>query len=380
MQVRWDIFCTVVDNFGDIGVTWRLAKQLANEHGFAVRLWVDEPKAFAAICKEADSTRAAQTIEGVGVHHWEADWQGDVADVVIEAFGCEVPPALITQMKAAERKPLWLNLEYLSAEDWVEGCHGLPSPQGSGLNKVFFFPGFTEKTGGLLRERALLSARDRFVQDPLAVNAFLQSLGVAPIEGAQRFSLFAYEIAGLAEWLDALSASKTPTQLLVPCGRILPDVARWLEVDALKAFDYVQKGALHVHIVPFMAQGDYDKLLWCCDFNAVRGEDSFVRAQWAAKPFVWHIYAQEEQAHLVKLDAFLALFTEDLPEDAALALKAFWQAWNAGQGLAKAWQGLDKHQACLAKHTAHWCAKQASYPDLAHALAKFYENSLLCAA
>ena len=28
MRVTWDIFCSVVDNFGDIGVTWRLARQL----------------------------------------------------------------------------------------------------------------------------------------------------------------------------------------------------------------------------------------------------------------------------------------------------------------------------------------------------------------
>ncbi|WP_187492385.1 elongation factor P maturation arginine rhamnosyltransferase EarP, partial [Pantoea agglomerans] len=26
MKVTWDIFCTVVDNYGDIGVTWRLAR------------------------------------------------------------------------------------------------------------------------------------------------------------------------------------------------------------------------------------------------------------------------------------------------------------------------------------------------------------------
>jgi hypothetical protein len=25
MQLHWDIFCRVIDNFGDIGVCWRLA-------------------------------------------------------------------------------------------------------------------------------------------------------------------------------------------------------------------------------------------------------------------------------------------------------------------------------------------------------------------
>ena len=48
-SLSWDIFCTVVDNYGDIGVCWRLARQLAAEHGFAVRLWVDDLASFARL-------------------------------------------------------------------------------------------------------------------------------------------------------------------------------------------------------------------------------------------------------------------------------------------------------------------------------------------
>ncbi len=40
--ITCDIFCAVVDNYGDIGVCWRLARQLAHEHGMTVRLWVDD--------------------------------------------------------------------------------------------------------------------------------------------------------------------------------------------------------------------------------------------------------------------------------------------------------------------------------------------------
>ena len=38
----WDIFCSVVDNFGDIGVCWRLARRLSAGLGQQVRLWVDD--------------------------------------------------------------------------------------------------------------------------------------------------------------------------------------------------------------------------------------------------------------------------------------------------------------------------------------------------
>lgn len=39
--------------------------------------------------------------------------------------------------------------------------------------------------------------------------------------------------------------------------------------------------------------------------NLVRGEDSLVRALWAGKPLVWHIYPQDDDAHVAKLSAFL---------------------------------------------------------------------------
>ena len=45
-QLTWDIFCNVVDNFGDIGVCWRLACNLASR-GKRVRLWVDDVSPLA---------------------------------------------------------------------------------------------------------------------------------------------------------------------------------------------------------------------------------------------------------------------------------------------------------------------------------------------
>ena len=377
-MASWDIFCSVVDNFGDIGVTWRLARQLAAEHGHQVRLWVDEPAAFAALCPQADAGLARQQVAGVEVCHWTADWQPQApADVVIEAFGCTLPQAQVVAMRAAERQPLWLNLEYLSAEDWVAGCHGLPSPQGQGLQKYFFFPGFVVGTGGVLRERELLVRRRAFQADAAARQAFLAGLGVI-LQGEERLiSLFAYENAGLGEWLDALAADPQPTRLLVPRGRILGDLRQWLgEAAALEPGFAARRGNLQLQVLPFVSQEDYDRLLWCCDFNAVRGEDSFVRAQWAGRPLLWHIYPQEEGAHWDKLDAFLALYLQGLSPAAAQALQQLWRAWNAGAGMGEAWRAARAHWPEWRERAESWCAEQASRPDLATTLEQFYQNSL----
>lgn len=139
-MARWDIFCSVVDNYGDIGVTWRLARQLAAEQGHAVRLWVDDLAAFVRLCPEVSVDAECQHLLGVEVRRWAEPFPVvEPAQVVIEAFACQLPPAYVAAMAASGTRRLWLNLEYLSAEDWVAGCHGLPSPQLGGLQKFFFF-------------------------------------------------------------------------------------------------------------------------------------------------------------------------------------------------------------------------------------------------
>jgi len=377
MKATWDIFCTVVDNYGDIGVTWRLARQLVDEHDLAVRLWVDDLNAFVPMCPGADATALQQWQHGVDVRQWPAEWLPvEPAEVVIGAFACQLPAHYVEAMRARPKPPLWLNLDYLSAEDWVEGCHGLPSPQPNGLRKVFFFPGFTEKTGGLLREGDLLARREAFAQSAEARQAFLQRLGVHPEAQARLISLFAYENTQLGNWLDALAADTQPSHLLVPQGRILADVAHWLGEPGLAVGDVRLRGSLTVQILPFISQDDYDRLLWACDFNAVRGEDSFVRAQWAGRPMLWHIYVQDENAHWEKLEAFLAHYRQGLSDDAADALVALWRAWNMDHDVGQAWQAAQRHWPELQQHARDWAARQATRPDLAMTLVQFYRNWL----
>ncbi len=370
MGRHWDIFCAVVDNYGDIGVTWRLARQLAAEHGIAVRLWVDDLSALARLCPETDVYATEQALQGVDIRHWLAESApSEPGAVVIEAFACQLPARFETAMLVCAQPPLWLNLEYLSAEDWVVGCHGLPSPQTNGLRKTFFFPGFVDGTGGLLREADLLERREAFQADQLAQSAFFAGIAAPWLKQARRISLFTYENPRLGSWLDALVTDVQITQLLVPMGRVCINLQSWLGVSELREKDSFQRGNLHIHLLPFMPQDDYDRLLWCCALNLVRGEDSFVRAQWAGRPLLWHIYEQEEGAHWLKLEAFLALYQQALPAPAQAALKAFWYAWNAQEDLAGPWVQVQQQWDALQNHAESWCNQQAARPDLAARLA-----------
>lgn len=380
MKVSWDIFCTVVDNFGDVGVTFRLARQLVAEHGMDVRLWIDDLAAFKRLCPEADPDRAEQWCHGVCICYWPKDWQPrKPADVVIEAFACHLPATYIEAMQARNPRPLWLNLEYLSAEEWVSGCHRLPSLQSSGVKKFFFFPGFRPTTGGLLREAGLIAHRHAFEQDRAAQQRFLASINVHPHRDPAKprprlISLFAYEHPELGAWLERLARDVRATHLLVPEGRILGDVQRWLGVQSLQAGSLHVRNNLTVQILPFVPQEDYDRLLWCCEFNVVRGEDSFVRAQWAGRPFVWHIYEQDDDAHWVKLDAFLELYLAGLSAPAGEALTTIWRDWNAGREMSVSWTALEAHRDELAAHAERWCLEQALQDDLTTALVQFHRD------
>jgi len=374
---HWEIFCQVVDNFGDIGVCWRLARDLAQNHGLEVRLWVDDWASFARLCPAACVADAEQRFRsrGVDVRRWTIPFPAvEPADVVIEAFACEIPESHLQTMAARAVKPVWINLEYLSAEDWVGDCHAMASPHPRlPLVKHFFFPGFDAGTGGLLREPDLLRERDVFRSEP-GRTQWLAEHGVTNLPAnALLLSLFAYEQPDIAALMQAWRHGGRPVVALVPEGRVVGDVARALGRDGLAAGDRVDDGRLTVVVLPFTDQVGYDRLLWACDLNFVRGEDSFVRAQWAARPFVWQIYPQHEQGgvHREKLDAFVARYAATLPQDAAQALRSFWLAWNEECGLAAAWPAFAAALPTLATHAMRWCDELAVQPDLSTSLTRF---------
>ncbi|RYF13260.1 MAG: elongation factor P maturation arginine rhamnosyltransferase EarP [Comamonadaceae bacterium] len=322
--MRWDLFCKVIDNHGDLGVCWRLACQLAAA-GDAVRLWVDDADALGWMAPSGH--------DGVSVIDWRDAEALRVAvaapppDVLIEAFGCDPAPELIAHFASAadaavagRQKHAWINLEYLSAEPYVERLHRLPSPvfrgPGEGLTKYFFYPGFTAATGGLMREAGLPTRQAAFDRQ-----AWLSAQGI-DWQGERLVTLFCYEPAGLAELLAQLDAGLEPTRLLVTAGRASAATRAALSSQIGLQRPPDGRSVLSISYLPHLAQTDFDHLLWASDLNFVRGEDSLVRALWAGAPFVWQIYPQEDDAHHVKLEAFLDWL------GAPPSLRQFHRSWN----------------------------------------------------
>lgn len=388
--MKWDIFCCVIDNYGDIGVCWRLSRQLVAEYGIAVRLWLDDVASLQRICPDTDANLEIQYCRGVEVRCWREPFPEVLpAEVVIEAFGCNLPQNYIAAMipalpqssdraqgnfpliKEEGMKRVWINLEYLSAEQWVEGCHGLASPHPRlPLTKYFFFPGFTSATGGLLQEKRLLAQRDAFQRQPVEL---WRQLGLTcPIPNETIVSLFCYDNVPVSSLLDAWVSSSMPLRCLVPEGKALPQIASWAGLPGLVPGDSVRRGSLTLHVIPFMSQEDYDRLLWACDCNFVRGEDSFVRAQWAARPLIWQIYPQQDNVHQVKLAAFLNSYCQGLAENAADALRIFHQNWNNGGHLD--WDNLWRYRAVLQAHAMSWARHIDQTGDLVSNLLHFCKN------
>jgi uncharacterized repeat protein (TIGR03837 family) len=314
--MRWDLFCKVIDNHGDLGVCWRLSAELA-ARGDTVRLWVDDPSALAWMAPGGRS--------GVQVMPWGPQLLGhepvpEPGDAVVEAFGCDPHPAFVEAIAQAARvrgrQPAWINLEYLSAQAYVERYHGLTSPilvgPAAGLTKRFFYPGLTARTGGLIRECDFDQRRAAFDR-----SAWLASRGLPP-SGERLVSLFCYEPTPLADLLARWRAGTQRTRLLVTHGRAQAAVRAVLRPSE-------PVGALSITHLPALTQADYDHLLWACDLNFVRGEDSLVRALWARRPFVWQIYPQDDQAHHAKLEAFLD-WQQATPD---------WRTWH------RAWNGIE---------------------------------------
>lgn len=295
-QKTADIYCRVIDNYGDIGVCWRLARQLRG-HFERVRLWVDDLRSFSCLNPELAPHLDYQLNQSIEIYRWhDKTIFPPPEDLLIEAFGCELP--LSVQAASAIHRPVWLNLEYLSAEDWVPSFHLGRSPQANGMTKHFFFPGFAPHTGGLLRSPTLLKRRDQFLLSTQAQEQLLYELGLptsgpdlAALKERRKIFLFCYPHAPVQSLLNAIKQHETA--LLVPAS-------------VAKNHPCLSSKQTNIHIIPPVSQDNFDKILWFCDLNFVRGEDSLVRALWAGKPMVWQPYPQEDNWHLEKLRAWLS--------------------------------------------------------------------------
>ena len=316
------IFCRVIDNFGDAGVTWRLAKRL-RDLGFPTSLVIDSLETLSRLVPELNPKEPVSRVRGITVADWDAFERvasagdlsaagGDWPDLVLETFGCRLPE-VVEKGLCDEKKRLYMNLDYLSAEEWVEGSHMIWGLHPSlPIKKLWFFPGFTDRTGGVLIEDGLEEARRAFDRP-----SFLEKAGALP--GRRTLYFFAYPVNAVGRLADGIRAADEPLNLILAPGKA-SDMLEEALADA---------GNVHLIRAPFVAQEEFDDWLRAADGVIIRGEDSFVRAQLAAVPLLWATYPTEDLAHEIKLDAWLARYETAYLPDEAPAREAFDRAARA---------------------------------------------------
>jgi uncharacterized repeat protein (TIGR03837 family) len=378
---RWDIFCKIVDNYGDIGICWRLSQQLAHEHHLLVRLFIDDMPAAKKIITALDCAKKSQIINGVEVCVWPTlENCADIkpADYVLETFSCELPDFYIQQMLL--KNSTWVNLEYLSAESWVSDFHAKPSPHPTlAITKHYFFPGFKIDTGGLIHEANLVAERVAFINSQAKQTEFWQKLGISNennlTENSIKISLFCYPQADIISLIAALEIVNQPVHLFILFNNSITIITDALAGTKNKNCSEIHKGNLTIHLLPFLSQADYDHLLWACDLNFVRGEDSWVRAIWAEKPFIWQPYIQTDDTHIKKLNAFLDLYLNAATQEVKSIQHESQLAWSkANPATPVPLARLINHLPELLAYAQQQANNLAAQPDLATKLVIFSEN------
>ena len=361
------IFCRVIDNFGDIGVTWRLARMLSRL-GISTELFVDRTDVMKEIVPEFRGTESfPASAEGVLVREWTEETEREFAprDAVIEAFSCRLSD--LTAEKIGRSGAVWINLDYLTAESWADDCHGLMSVD-RGVSKYFYYQGFSERTGGLNlepRQRELdLKYREKRAE-------LLTGLGFSPSVPFV-MTLFSYENDAVYEsLLGALGRSGQKSAVIAPMGRGAASLLRAAESAGIPE-------NVTVKTVPLTSQDGYDRLLSATDLNIVRGEDSFLRAQAAGVPMIWHIYPQEDDAHLIKLASFLDLMVTAFSPDSGRFIRSLNMSFTTGDAASfgSLMEEYGKYRAALEHGARVWAEKTCSAVNLADGLVTFIKNKL----
>lgn len=321
-----DIFCHVIDNFGDVGIAYRFAKELKLAClSCDVRLFVSDLGPLKSILPVIDSLQTVQEHEGIvfvdstKLDNILVDALG-TADVLVEAMGCEIPEAVMK--KAEQRDTLIINLEYLSAEKWITEYHMKPSllPQPA-LKKYFYMPGFTPESGGIIIDSRVEKSRQSLSDDRIKyLNNHLKCFGVSLTDTKDALfgSIFTYA-RGFDTFLSDIGEIDKNIYLFIFGQKSRESMIQSLhraQAAVISDAHYTLKN-IHVLIMPFLPQTVYDQFLCLTDFNFVRGEDSFVRAILSGKPFIWNAYLQENIYHRVKVEAFLEVFINYFNDDIA---------------------------------------------------------------
>ena len=275
------VLCKVVDNYGDIGVCWRMSrrlKKIAPQN--TISLVVDDFKTFSVIASEA---KQSKVLEGVELFDWNNETlchdifaanDGERLQIILELFQCGRPDWMekILFEEKLERTVQIIMIDYLTAEKYAENFHCLKSlTRSAKVQKVNFMPGFTGATGGLIIDDEWKDLPVYNKDGPVLV--FTYTIGV-----------------GLIENTGSLSLSK----------------------------------GLQLKQLPYMNQPDWDKMMRQCSALIIRGEESMSRACLSGIPFIWQAYPQTEEYHLVKVKALLERMKPHFDKEAFDIVEKAW--------------------------------------------------------
>ena len=293
MKIRSiDIFCQVIDNYGDVGVAYRLAREFK-------RVYLNKKLRFIINqMEELNLIKKSEEIEIIT--YQDISKIENSADLIIESFGCEIPKEYMD--RALKNSKLIINLEYFSAEDWVDDFHLQESFLGENLKKYFFIPGLSKKSGGILLDNEFLERKKKVTKNK---RYYLKKIGIN-----EKYdligSVFSYE-KNFDFLIEELKKLDKKILLLILSEKTQKNFIKYF--DNVNNYDKIKFVKL-----PFFTYDKYEELLALCDFNLVRGEDSFVRALLLGKPFLWHIYPQDENTHIKKLESFLEKYCSNNKE------------------------------------------------------------------
>jgi len=315
-QLHITLVCEVLDNFGDAGITWRLACLLADEWHARITIAIDQP-ALLQLWHQKRRDRQPCDIKVTKLQ--DARTTDQPPDLLIAMLGSTVPPAIRAQILA--HRVSWVRYEYLTAEPWIDEFHGRSSVKpDDGATEWFYYPGYTSLSGGLLREKNLLAQLRRFTSaDPAASgnrSAWMQANKLDSPADHFRVCLFGYAEPSTHHLLESLLALPRPISIF-----IAQSLAGGLALDT-------SDPRLRVH--QWLDQPDFDCLLASCDLSIVRGEDSWLRAQWTGQPMFWQPYRQADAGHLNKLAAFLDRLLAGAEPGAARAIRQAMMCLNDG--------------------------------------------------
>lgn len=386
MQKNSDItiLCKVVDNFGDIGFVYRLAKNLReiNPH-YEIRLVVNDLHSFQKIAPKIKLNSAEQIFCGMKIFDsnaeeiCKAEFSKNPPSIILECFQCgrpnwldEILFAPQSQEKICDKKIgenfsqnkstcfdanagkifQIINIDYLTAEDYAEEFHCLKSATRSAfVKKVNFMPGFTAKTGGVILDEPFI-ANWRAHFEKKSEKEKCENLDCDKRLARQDFSFAEFSAqlrADLSQKILIFSYQKNFSPMIRAfqkiCDKNLSQIQIFLAqgigkesfLECYRKFCDSRKFNLSqivLNELDFLSQENWDEMLLQMDVLFVRGEDSLARACLCGKPFVWNAYPQktpqDENYHLVKVRALLEKMRPHFSENEFAIIEKFWLLYN----------------------------------------------------